>query len=106
MLHYHDTDSLVLSVPCATEELQEDLMSIQDDYLDTSDYPVSHPLHSLQNKKVPGLFKDELFGKRMSKFIALRSKVCSYRTEGEADIKKARGVCRATIHKHLQFTGG
>ena len=103
MLHYHDTDSLVLSVPCTKEELQEDLMSIRDDHLDTSDYPESHPLHSLQNKKVPGVFKDEMLGKRMTEFIALRSKVYSYRTEGEEDVRKAKGVCRATIRNHLQF---
>ena len=39
----------------------------------------------------------------MTEFVALRSKVYSYRTEGEDDIRKAKGVCRATIRKHLQF---
>ena len=78
-------------------------MSIRDDHLDTSDYPKSHPLHSSRYKKVPGMFKDELFGKRMTEFIADRSKVYSYRTEGENDVMRAKGVCRGTIHKHLQF---
>lgn len=99
---YHDTDSLVLSIPCTRKKLEEDMMSIRDKHLDTSDYPTSHPLFTNANKKVPGLMKDELNGRIMTEFIALRSKVYSYVVEG-AVTKKAKGINKGTIENHLSF---
>ena len=68
---YSDTDSLVLNI--YTEDLYKELENIKDE-LDTSDYPKDHPLYSDENKKVVGKFKDELGGKIMTDWIALRSK--------------------------------
>ena len=48
-------------------------MKNNSDLFDTSNYPKDSPLHSNRNKKVLGKFKDELEGKRMVKYIGLRS---------------------------------
>ena len=59
----YDTDSYFLNI--FTDDVYEDMKQIQNE-LDTSDYSKDHPLHSNQNKKVIGKFKDELAGKVMS----------------------------------------
>ena len=41
---------------------------------DTSNYEVTRPLPKGKNKKVMGLMKDELGGKIMTEFTALRPK--------------------------------
>ena len=77
-LLYTDTDSLILQLE--TDDLYADMMSDLDAY-DTSNYPTDHPLYSQVNKKKVGKFKDELGGKMMSEFVALRSKMYSYNGE-------------------------
>ena len=100
---YHDTDSIVLSIPGVTrEKLEEDMLSLQGKYLDTSNYPKDHPLYSEKNNKIPGLFKDELGGKIMNEFIALRSKVYSFTIDGE-ETKKVKGITKTVIDKKLTF---
>ena len=44
---------------------------------DTSNYEVNSPLSTGKNKKVIGLMKDELWGKIMIEFVALRLKIYS-----------------------------
>lgn len=55
-----DTDSLVYFI-----EGQDpyELFAEYSDMFDFSDYPISHPMHSDANKKVMGVFKDEMNGK-------------------------------------------
>ena len=68
-LLFTDTDSLTYSIQ--TNDIYEDML--QDMHLfDTSDYPPTHPLFSIQNKKVLGKMKDESFGIPPSEFIGLR----------------------------------
>ena len=47
---------------------------------DTSNYDEkdNRPLPTGKNKKVIGLFKDELSGKIVTEFVALRAKACEY----------------------------
>ena len=45
---------------------------------DTSIYEINRPLPVGKNKKVIGLMKDELGGKVMTEFVALRPKTYSY----------------------------
>ena len=65
--------SLILKLKVST--------NIDDDVekrFDTSDYEVNRPLPKGKNKKVIGMMKDELGGKIMTEFFALRPKAYSY----------------------------
>jgi hypothetical protein len=77
-LLYQDTDSFVLKLK--TEELNKDLENLKDNF-DFSNYPKENKLYDASKKKVPGYFKDELAGKEMIEFIALRSKMYAYKTK-------------------------
>ena len=50
-----------------------------------------------KNKKVIGLFKDELGGKIMKEFCALRPKVCVYLMNDNIEKKKAKGTKKCVI---------
>ena len=59
MYKRQDTDSLLYSIQ--TDDVYLDMK--EDLYLfDTSDYPMDHPCHCDDNKKVVGKFKDETNG--------------------------------------------
>ena len=95
-LLYTDTDSLVLHF--FTDDLFHDMSEFLEKY-DTSNYDQSHPLYSEKNKKVVGLFKDELGGKLITEFVGLRSKMYSY--SGEESGKRAKGVKKAVLKKTI-----
>lgn len=100
-LCYTDTDSLLYSIH--TQDFYSDLKSHFLNYFDTSNYPRDNAMGIIQNnKKVPGLFKDELGGKILLEFVGLRSKLYSIRTD-EHEIKKAKGV-KKPVTKKLKFT--
>ena len=68
---------------------------------DTSDYPPDHPsgIPSGFNKKVLGMFKDEVGGKVINEFVGLRAKLYSYKMfEGE-ESKKCKGVKKSVVKK-------
>ena len=54
-------------------------------------------------KKVPGLFKDELGGKIITEFVALRPKAYSYLDDYGNDHKKAKGTKKCVIKQKLMF---
>src|SRR5699024_3414396 len=76
ILSYMDTDSFILVIE--TEDVYKDLEKIKE-YLDTSEFPVDHPLFSTENKKVVGKFSDESVEdgniRFIKEYIALRSKM-------------------------------
>ena len=55
------------------------------------------------NKKVPGLFKDELGGKNMTEFVALRAKAYSYLDDDGNEHKKSEGTERCVIKQKTMF---
>ena len=74
-LIYTDTDSFVIEVE--TDDIYKDMY--EDGHLyDFSDYPKNHPNFSLTNKKVYGIFKDNLNGKIITEFTADKPKMYSY----------------------------
>ena len=61
------------------------------------------PLPIGKNKKVPGLFKDELGGKIMTEFVALRPKAYAYLDNDGNKHKKSKGTKRYVIKQKLLF---
>ena len=47
--------------------------------------------------------KDELAGKIMTEFAALRPKTCNYLTDDNDEIKKAKGTRKSVIKRNLKF---
>ena len=63
-------------------------------WFDTSNYKKKDkiPLPIGKNKKVPGIFKNELGGKIITEFVALRPKTYSYLDDNCNKHKKAKGT--------------
>ena len=78
-LCYMDTDSFVYEIE--TEDFYRDIAKDVKKRFDTSGYSKddNRPLPIGENKKVIGLMKDELGGKIMTEFVALRAKMYAYR---------------------------
>ena len=100
-LCYMDTDSLVYRIQ--TEDFYEDIFEDVPARFDTSGYIPDRPLLIGSNKKVIGLMKDELGGVIMTKFIALRSKLYSYKVLSGAESKKCKGINKCVVKKTLTF---
>ena len=73
-----DSDSYIPHI--ITEDFYEDIAGDVERWFDTCNYDENdkRPLPIGKNKKVPGPFKEELGGKIMIEFCALRSKVYTY----------------------------
>ena len=55
------------------------------------------------NEKVTGLMKDELGGAIMTKFLALRPKLYSYKKLDGSEIKKCKGIKKCVVKETLTF---
>ena len=100
-LLYTDTDSLMYEIE--TEDFYKDISGDVKDRFDTSDYPPNHPsgIPTECNKKVLGVFKDEVGGKIIEKFVGLRAKLYSYKMlEGEEN-KKCKGVKKSVVKRSI-----
>ena len=102
-LCYMDTDSFVINI--FTEDLFEDINNDVERWFDTSNHDENNkrPLQIGVNKKVIGIFKNELGGKIMKEFCALKAKTYAYLTDDDIETKKAKGVKRCVIKRRLMF---
>ena len=75
-LCYMDTDSFIMYIK--TEDFCNDITDDAEKIFDASNYDVNRSLPTRKNKKVILLMKDELGGKAMTEFVALRPKTYSY----------------------------
>ena len=68
-----------------TDDFYKDIKDDVRDKFDTSDYPSVHPsgIPTGINKKVIGMFKDEVAGKQIKHFVGLRPKLYSLRLREE-----------------------
>ena len=84
-LFYMDTDSFVIYIK--TEDFYKDIANDVERWFDTSNYDKNdeRPLPIGKNKKVISLFKDELGGKILKEFVALRAKAYAYLIDGYND---------------------
>ena len=73
-----DTDSFIMHIK--TEDFYNDIANDVERLFDTSNYDKKdeRPLPIGKNKKVIGLFKDELGGKIVTEFCALKAKAYSF----------------------------
>ena len=102
-LLFTDTDSLMYEI--TTDDFYKDISQDIKTKFDTSDYPPSHPSGILTgvNKKVIGMFKDEVAGKQITEFVGLRPKLYSFKVEGEKANKKCKGIKKNVVKKGINF---
>ena len=111
-IFYMDTDSFVMYIE--TEDFYKDIADDVERWFDTSNYDKNdkRPLSIGKNKKVIAMFKDELGGKIVIKFCALRAKAYSFLIDGSRDDdyeknniinKKAKGTKKSVITRELMF---
>ena len=102
-LCYMDTDNFVINI--FTEDFFEDISNDVERWFDTSNYEENEkrPLQIGVNKKVIRMFKNELGGKIMKEFCALRAKTYTYFMDDDIEKKKTKGVKRCVIKRRLMF---
>ena len=99
-LCYMDTDSFIIHIK--TEDVYEDIADNVKKRFDTSNYEFNRPLPTGKNKKVIELMKDELGGKIIVEFVALRPKRYSYLTDDDINFKKAKGTKKCVTQKLIK----
>ena len=87
-----------------TEDFYEDIANDVEKRFDTSNYEFNRPLPIGKNKNVIGLVKDELGGKIMTEFVALKPKTYSYLTDDYEEDKKAKGTKKCVIKRRVKFS--
>ena len=102
-LLFTDTDSLMYEIK--TKDFYKDISPDILTKFDTSDYNSNHKsgIPTGINKKVIGMFKDEVAGKQITQFVGLRPKLYSYKVEDEKELKKCKGIKKNVIKKKLDF---
>ena len=102
-LFYTDTDSFIINIK--TEIFFEDICNDVEKWFDTSNYDKNdkRTLQIGKNKKVPGLFKDELGGKIITEVVALRPKTHAYLMDDGTNHKKAKSLKKCVIKQKLIF---
>lgn len=111
MFFFSDTDSFVYNVKtdCIYTDMKTDLTRF-----DTSGYPDDNVFEMpCINKKIPGLFKDELDGQLMTEFVGLRSKMYSFKggpiekktmkVKSMDKVRKAKGIKKYVLEKKIKF---
>ena len=102
-LCYTDTDSFIIHI--IMKDFFEDIANDVEVWYDTSNYDENdkRPLRIGKNKKVIGLFKDELGGRILKEFCTLRAKTYSYLMDDNSEVKKSKGTKKCVIKRELIF---
>ena len=100
-LCYMNTDNFVMHIE--TEDFHKDIADDVEKRFDTSNYEVNGPLPAGKDKKVIGLMKDELGGKILTEFAALRPKTYSYLMDEGGSDKKCKRNKKCIIKRRLKF---
>ena len=108
---YTDTDSFIMHIK--TDDFYKDITADVDKWFDTNfNKNDNRPLEIGKNKKVLGKFKDEIGGKIMTKFVALRAKTYSVLIGEYTDEdyeknrivnKKAKGTKECVVKRKILF---
>ena len=107
-LCYMDIDSFVIHIK--TKDFYEDIANDVEKWFDASNYNEDicnsidkRPLPIRKNKKVIGLFKDELGGKIMIESAELTAKTYAYLMGDNSKHKKAKGTKKCVTKSRLMF---
>ena len=103
-LCYMDTESFVYEIE--TECFYRDIAKDVKKRFDTKGYSKddNRPLPIGENKKVIDPMKDELRGKIMTDFVALRAKMYAYRKiDKEVEEKRCKGTKKCVVSEGLTF---
>ena len=103
-LCYMDTDSFVYEI--GTKDFYRDTAADVEKRFDTSEYSKdeNRPLPIGKNKTVIGLMNNELGGKIMTEFVALRAKKYAYRKiDKNVEEKRCRGTKNCVVGEGLTF---
>ena len=102
-LCYMDTDSFVMQIK--TDDFFIDIINDVNNWFDTSNFSKNNlrPLLIGINKKVLGKFKDELSGKIMREFCALKAKTYACKLDDDTEYKKAQGTKKCMVKGHIIF---
>ena len=102
-LCYMDTDSFVMDIK--TDDFYNDISNDVDKGFHTSNYDKNdnRSLEIGKNKKVIGKFQDELGGKIMSEFCALRAKAYAFKLDNDSENKKAKGTKKCIVKREITF---
>ena len=102
-LCYMDTDSFLINIK--TEDFYNDIARDVERWFDTSNYDKrdNRPLPIGKNKKVIGLFKDELGGKIVTEFCAHRAKAYKYKLDDDTEHKMVKGTKKCVIKRELMY---
>ena len=103
-LCYMDTDSFVYEIE--TEDFYRDIAKDVEKRFDTSGYSKddNRPLPIGKNNKKIDQLKDELGGKIMTEFVALRAKMYAYREiDKEVEVRRYKGTKKCVVCEGLTF---
>ena len=92
----------MVNINIFSEDFFEDIKNDVEGCFDTSNFDKNdkRSLPMCMNKKVIGMFKDELGGKIMKEFCALRAKTYAYLIDDDSE-KKAKAIKRFVIKRRL-----
>ena len=102
-LYYMDTDSFIIYI--FTEDFYKNIAMDVKRRFDTSSYDKNdrRPLPIGVNKKIIGMFKDELNGKTMAKLCGPRSKTYVYKMDDDIEKKKVKRTKKYVIKPRIKF---
>ena len=109
---YTDTDSFIMHIK--TDDFYKDISADVDKWFHNSNFNKNdyRPLEIGKNKKALGKFKDEIGGKIMTNFVALRAKAYSFLNDEYTDEdyeknrivnKKAKGTKTCVVKREILF---
>ena len=98
-----DTDSFIINIK--TKCFFQDIFNDIERWFNIPKYDKNdkRPFPIGKNKKVSGLFKDELGGKIITEVVALRPKTYTYLMNDGNDHKKAKGTKKCVIKQKVMF---
>ena len=88
-----------------TEDFYKDITGDVERWFDTSNYDKKNKitLPIGKNKKVIGMFKDELGGKIMTEFCTLEAKAYAYKLDDDTEKKKSKGTKKCIVKREITF---